>query len=110
MDECAMIKITVTTASGIIPIEGARVSVSYKSIPGRVDAGNQSKLTDGDGHTGIFKIPVKRVQIGTRVVDFPRRAECDVEICAEGYVTQRARAVHLFPGITVSGCFDLIAQ
>ena len=110
MDEFAMIKVTVTTASGILPIEGARVSVSYKAIPGSADSGKQSKITDGEGHTEVFKIPVKRARIGERLVDFPRRAECDVEICADGYVLRRARAVHLFPGITVSGCFDLIAQ
>ena len=110
MDECAMIKITVTTAAGIIPIEGARVSVSYKSIPGSADSGKQSKITNREGQTGVFKIPVRRARIGGRIVDFPRRAECDVEICAEGYVIQRARAVHLFPDVVVSGCFDLIAQ
>lgn len=110
MDEFAMIKITVTTASGILPVDGAIVSVSYKPIPGSADSGKQFKFTNGEGHTDVFKIPVKRACIGGRTIDFPRRAECDVEICADGYVTRRARAVHLFPGITVSGCFDLIAQ
>ena len=106
--EYAMIKISVTTASGIVPIDGACVTVSYNTLPGLKDKGEQVMLTDKCGRTGIFKIPIKRAIIGGRRVDFPKRAECNVEIKADGFVTLRARSVHLFPDITVIGSFDLM--
>ena len=106
--EYAMIKVSVTTASGIVPIEGATVTVSYDKIPGMKEAEKQIMITDAGGCTGTFKIPIKRAMIGGRRVDFPRRAECNVEVKADGYVTTRARSVHLFPEVTVMSSFDLI--
>ena len=106
--EYAMIKISVTTANGIVPIEGARVSVFYEKVPRSKAPECQTNKTDASGRTSIFRMPVKRAVIGGKVVDFPRRAECDVEISAEGYITRKVRSVHLFPGITVCGCFDLV--
>ena len=106
--EYAMIKVSVTTAGGIIPIENAKVRLSYNTIPGVNDSGEQLKLTDHGGNTEIFKIPIKRAVIGGRRVDFPRRAECNVEIVANGFVTLRTRAIHLFPDVTVMSSFDLM--
>ena len=106
--EYAMIKVSVTTASGIVPIEGACVKVSYKTVPDVGEKCEQFMLTNELGRTGIFKIPIKRAVIGGRMVDFPRRAECNVEIKAEGFVTLKARSVHLFPDITVISSFDLM--
>lgn len=106
--EYAMIKVSVTTAGGIVPVEKARVRLSYNTIPGINDRGEQMMLTDKGGHTEVFKIPVKRAFVGGKRVDFPRRAECNVEIVAEGFVTLRTRAVHLFPDITVVSSFDLM--
>ncbi len=106
--EYAMIKVSVTTAGGIVPVEDARVRLSYNTIPGMNDKGEQIMMTDSCGHTETFKIPVKRAVVGGRRVDFPRRAECNVEIVANGFVTLRVREVHLFPNITVVSSFDLI--
>lgn len=106
--EYAMIKISVTTTSGAVPIAGATVTVSYNTVPGMNAIEKQIMKTDKNGNTEIFKMPIKRAIIGDRRVDFPRRAECNVEIKAEGYVTTRARAVHLFPDVTVMSSFDLI--
>ena len=108
--EYARIEISVTTAGGILPVSGAVVSVTYNTFPGMCDARKQIRLTDCEGRAGVFEVPVCRAVIGNRQVDFPRRAECDVEICAEGYVTFRARSVHLFPSVTVVSSFDLIPQ
>lgn len=106
--EYAMIEISVTTACGIVPIEGACVTVSYNTVPGINDNGQKIMITDKNGRTDVFKIPIKRAVVGGRQVDFPRRAECNVEIRADGYVTLRVRAVHLFPNITVVSSFDLM--
>ena len=108
--EYAMIKVSVTTAGGIVPVENASVRVSYNTIPGIRDEGEQIMLTDAKGRTAAFKIPIKRAVIGGRSVDFPRRAECDVEIVAEGFVTLRTRSIHLFPSITVVSSFDIIQK
>jgi hypothetical protein len=106
--EHAMIKISVTTAGGIVPIDGATVIVSYKTFPGLCDCGKQTKHTDSNGEAGVFRIPIKRAFVGNRRVDFPCRAECDVEVIAEGYVIFKARSVQLFPEITVVSSFDLL--
>ena len=108
--EKARIEISVTTAGGILPVSGAEVSVSYFTIPGKCDTKKQTRLTDEEGRAGIFELPVRRAFIGGKAVDFPRRAECDVEIKADGYVDYRARAVHLFPEVTVVSNFDLISK
>ncbi len=106
--EYAMIKISVTTTSGAVPISDATVTVSYNTVPGMTKVEEEVMKTDKNGNTGIFRIPIKRAIIGGRQVDFPRRAECNVEIKAEGYVTTRAKSVHLFPDVTVISSFDLV--
>lgn len=108
--EYAKIEISVTTAGGILPVGGATVAVIYNTVPGICDSGRQIRLTDKEGRAGTFELPVRRAIIGGKNVDFPRRAECDVEIKADGYVDYRARAVHLFPEVTVVSNFDLIAK
>ena len=109
-NEKAKIEVSVVTAGGILPVEGARVSVAYKTIPGMHDGGIQTRLTDENGKAGVFELPVRRAVIGGKKVDFPRRAECDVEIVADGYVSYRARAIHLFPEVTVMCTFDLLSK
>ena len=106
--EYAMIKVSVTTAGGIVPVENACVRLSYNTIPGMNDKGEQIMFTDKCGHTETFRVPVKRAVIGGRRVDFPRRSECNIEIIAKGFVTLCTRAVHLFPDITVVSSFDLM--
>ena len=94
--EYAMIKISVTTAGGIVPIDGATVIVSYKTFPGLCDCGKQTKHTDANGEAGVFRIPIKRALVGNRCVDFPRRAECDVEVRAEGYAKLTKSTLHRY--------------
>ena len=108
--EYARIEISVTTAGGILPVRGAQVAVTYNTVPGMRDSGRQIRLTDQEGRAGTFALPVRRAVIGGKTVDFPRRAECDVEIKADGYVDYRARAIHLFPDVTVVSNFDLISK
>ena len=108
--EYAKIEISVTTAGGILPVGGAVVIVTYNTVPGMCDGGKQIRLTDKEGRAGTFELPVYRAVIGGKTVDFPRRAECDVEIKADGYVDYRARSIHLFPEVTVVGNFDLISK
>ena len=109
-NEKAKIEVSVVTAGGILPVSGANVVVTYKTLPGMHDGGIQTRVTDENGKAGIFELPVRRAVIGGKRVDFPRRAECDVEITAEGYVSYRARSVHLFPGVTVMCTFDLLPK
>ena len=108
--EYARIEISVTTAGGILPVSGAVVAVTYNTLPWMCDSGSQIRLTDEDGRAGTFELPVRRAVIGGKTVDFPRRSECDVEIKADGFVDFRARAVHLFPDVTVVSNFDLISK
>ena len=108
--EYAMIEVSVTTAGGIVPIKNAEVTVLYNALPGISDSGKQVQLTDACGRAKGFKLPVRRAVIGGVALDFPRRAQCDIEILAEGYVPFRARGVHLFPRITVISSFDLIPK
>ena len=109
-NEYAKIKISVTTTSGAVPIKGAMVTVFYHKVPGMNELEKQTLTTNEKGYTEIFNIPIKRAIIGGRQVDFPRRAECDVEIVADGYVTSRAKAIHLFPDVTVISSFDLLQK
>ena len=108
--EYAKIEISVTTAGGILPVSGAVVAVIYDAFPWMCDYGKQIRLTDQEGKAGVFELPVCRAVIGDRQVDFPRRAECGVEIYAEGYVTFRVRGIHLFPSVTVKSSFDLLPK
>ena len=105
-----MIAPSVCTAAGIVPVEGAEVTVTYTPPTFICDGGTLTGLTDGKGNAGIFKLPVKRTVIGGRKIDFPRRAECNIEIRAEGFVPLKVRGIHLFPGITVVGRFNLTPQ
>lgn len=108
--EKAKIEISVVTAGGVLPVEGAKVSVAYRTLPGMCNGGIQTRVTDENGKAGIFELPVRRAVIGGKRVDFPRRAECDVEIIADGYISYRARSVHLFPDVTVVCTFDLLSK
>ena len=108
ISKCAMIEISVTTAGGVVPIEGAAVTVTYNVIPGLNENASQTLYTNKNGRTEVFKLPIKCVMLGGRWVDLPRHAECNVEICAQGYTTLRVRGVRVFSNITVVSSFDLL--
>jgi hypothetical protein len=104
--EYAMIEVNVTTSGGILPLADAKVKIVYEYVGGEYF--EETKITDIDGRTGVFRFPVRRAVIGGKRVDFPRRAECNVEISADGYVPLSVKGVHLFPGVTVVGSFDVL--
>ena len=110
MCEYAMVEINVTTACGIVPVEDAEITVFYKTVPGNETIAYKTQKTDKSGKTEIVRLPVKRVVLGDKKVDFPRRAECDIEVVANGYVRFCTRGVHLFPGVVVVCSFDLMPK
>ena len=104
----AMIEVYVTTSLGVVPIEGARVTVTYNGLPDGKGAQSETHVTDARGYAEPFKMRTKRVRIRDRFVDFPKHCGCNVSISADGYVLTSARNVPIFPSITVKRGFDLI--
>ena len=104
----AMIEVYVTTSLGVVPIEGARVTVTYDGLPDGKGAQSETHVTDARGYAEPFKMRTKRVKIRDRFVDFPKHIGCNVSISADGYVLMSARNVPIFPNVTVKRGFDLI--
>ena len=104
----AMIEVYVTTCSGIVPIEGARVTVTYDGLPDGKSGLKETHITDSKGRAEPFKMRTKRVFIRDKFVDFPKHRGCNVSVCADGYVLTSAKNVPIFPSITVRRSFDLI--
>ena len=104
----AIIEIYVTTSLGVVPIKGARVTVTYDGLPGGKGAQTETHITDARGYAEPFKMRTKRVKIRERFVDFPKNHGCNVSIAAEGYVLTSAKNVPIFGGVTVKRGFDLI--
>ena len=106
----AMIEVYVTTSLGVVPIEGARVTVTYDGLPDGKGAQVETHITDARGYAEPFKMRTKRVKIRDRFVDFPKNHGCNVSISAEGYVLTSAKNVPIFPCVTVKRGFDLIPK
>ena len=104
----AMIEVYVTTCSGVVPIEGAKVTVTYEGLPDGKGAQNETHVTDEKGRAEPFRMRTKRVKIRDRFVDFPKHRGCNVSVSADGYVLTSAKNVPIFPSITVRRSFDLI--
>ena len=104
----AMIEVYVTTALGVVPIEGARVTVSYEGLPDGKGAQVETHVTDAHGYAEPFRMRTKRVKVRDRFVDFPKNHGCNVSISADGYVLTSAKNIPIFPSITVKRGFDLI--
>jgi hypothetical protein len=103
-------EVYVTTCFGVVPIEGARVTVTYEGLPDGKGAQNETHLTDAQGRAEPFTLRAKRVKIRDRFVDFPKNHGCNVSIAADGYVLTSAKNVPIFPDVTVKRSFDLIPK
>ena len=108
--EFAMIEVSVTTCAGVVPIEGARVTVNYEGLPDGKGAQNETHITDKNGKAEPFKMRMRRIKIHDRYVDFPKNHGCNVSISADGYVLTGAKNIPIFPSITVRRSFDLIPK
>ena len=108
--DCAMIEVYVTTCFGVVPVEGARVTVSYKGLPDGKGEQIETHLTDACGRAEPFIMRTKRVRKGDRWVNFPRNHGCNVSVSADGYVLTSAKNVPIFPAITVRRSFDLLPK
>ena len=108
--EYAMIEVFVTTCCGVVPIEGAKVTVTYEGLPGGKGAQNETHITDKNGRAEPFRMRTRRVKIRDRFVDFPKNHGCNVSVCADGYVLSSAKNIPIFSNITVRRSFDLIPR
>ena len=103
-----MIEIYVTTSLGVLPVEGARVTVTYDGLPDGKGGQSETHITDSRGYAEPFRMRTKRVKIRDRLVDFPKNHGCHVSVSADGYVLTSAKNVPIFPSITVKRGYDLI--
>ena len=106
----AMIEVYVTTCFGIVPIEGASVTVTYEGLPDGKGAQRETHLTDACGRAEPFVMRTRRVRRGDRWVDFPKNHGCNVSVSADGYVLTSAKNIPIFPAITVRRSFDLLPK
>lgn len=106
--EYATVEVFVTTCSGIVPIEGASVTVTYDGLPDGQGARSETHITNKEGRAEPFKMMTRRVKIKDRYIDFPKNKGCNIAIEADGYVLTSAKNVPIFPKITVRRSFDLI--
>ena len=108
--EFATIEINVTTCCGVVPVEGARVTVSYEGLPDGRGAQMETHLTDKNGRSEPFRMRTRRVRVNDRYVNFPKNHGCNVSVSADGYVLTSARDIPIFPSITVRRSFDLLPK
>ena len=108
--EFATIEINVTTCCGVVPVEGARVTVSYEGLPDGKGAQEETHVTDKNGRSEPIKMRTKRVKIHEKYVSFPKNHGCNVSVSADGYVLTSARNIPIFPSITVRRSFDLLPK
>ncbi len=105
----AMMEVYVTCCGGIVPIEGAKVTLRYKGLPSEKEEQIEIHTTDKNGRAEPFKLRTKRAKIRDRFIDFPRNVGCFISVSADGFIPCFSRDVPVFSGITVRRSFDLIA-
>ena len=108
--EYAMLEVFVTTCYGVVPVEGAKVTITYEGLPDGKGAQNETHITDENGKAEPFRMRARQVKVRDRLVDFPKNKGCNVVVSADGYVISSAKNIPIFPNIVVRRSFDLIPQ
>lgn len=83
MPDSGSLKISVISSLGMIPVEGASVSISYTGDPG---APLMELTTDSSGQTSIVELPAPPVELSLQPdPDAQPYSEYNISVTAEGY-------------------------
>ncbi|MBQ9780006.1 MAG: hypothetical protein IJW00_03575 [Clostridia bacterium] len=103
----------VTTASGAIPLEGARVIVRDKGIEGAPERGNALTVmySDRNGKTEIMSLPTtpRSESLSPQDSNAPPPFLCyDAEVTLAGYRTVNFVCIPIFDGVTSVQPADMV--
>ena len=89
------IKVQVTSAVGMVPVENARVTISYTGEP---DSTLEQISTDGDGQSEVLSLAAPPVEYSMEPDQSQPYAEYTVQVEAEGYRPVNVEGVDVFSG------------
>ena len=89
------IKVQVTSAVGMVPVENARVTISYTGEP---DSTLEQISTDGDGQSEVLSLAAPPLEYSMEPVQSQPYAEYTVQVEAEGYRPVNVEGVDVFSG------------
>ncbi len=95
----------VTSILASRPLEGATVSISSTSDPGRVI---EELLTDNIGRTGEVELPAPNIDYSMEPSDVQPYSEYNVTVSIPGFETVKIDGVQVLPTITAIQNFSLI--
>lgn len=104
--EKGFLRVKVTTGRGSIPVENAKVTVTYYKNGEFCLAG--TFFTDSSGQTEILELPAPSKATSEKPDILYPSALYDIEITAEGYYDVVSRDVPVFEGITSLQNVDVI--
>ena len=89
------IKVQVTSAVGMVPVENARVTISYTGEP---DSTLEQISTDGDGQSEVLSLAAPPLEYSMEPDQSQPYAEYTVQVEAEGYRPVNVEGVDVFSG------------
>ena len=89
------IKVQVTSAVGMVPVENARVTISYTGEP---DSTLEQMSTDGDGQSEVLSLAAPPLEYSMEPDQSQPYAEYTVQVEAEGYRPVNVEGVDVFSG------------
>ena len=91
------LQINVTSTLGMIPIQGATVSISYKGVP---DVTIERISTNSSGQTDEIELPSPPPEYSMEPMEEQPYSEYNIQVAAPGYEPILVSGTEILPGVT----------
>lgn len=97
-DEAGKLRIMVTSTIGMLPVQNARITISYKGVP---DVTIEQLGTNNSGQTEVIELPAPPVAYSMEP-DQPKQpySEYNIRVEAEGYEPVEVSGTEILPEVT----------
>ena len=101
------LQINVTSTLGLIPIQGATVTISYTGVP---DVTIERINTDSSGQTEVIDLPAPPLAYSLEPVDQRPYSEYNIQVEAPGYEPVLVSGTEILPDVTAVQPIQMIPQ
>ena len=90
-------KVQVTSTLGLIPVEGARITISYTGDP---ESTLEQISTDGEGQSEVLTLAAPPLEYSMEPSEQQPYGEYTIQVSAEGYIPVNVSGIQVLPGET----------
>ena len=101
------LQINVTSSLGLIPIQDATITISYKGVP---DVTIEKLITNSSGQSATIDLPAPPIEYSLTPVEQQPYSEYNIQVDAPGYESVMVSGTEILPDVTAVQPIEMIPE